>query len=290
MKKIILLFMLLVTSFSYSQDAFLTIGKLKLRYDADSNYLRIGYTNTFTGIAALKLGKELNGQLFNFNPSQFSWDASTGLNLSASIFSEDSLFSKMFTIFKDTTWDNLGEAISKNRLLNLKKDYWAISPYSNVPEWYFKYESRDVDNSVLSTSNYQLINDYFETDKTNNIPLSSADTKLDSLLLEPGTYSIDFHILYRFAASSLGDGQVLDTVEIGLNKGSGVGNILKNNIFTTYEYKEGQNDGREGLLGWQAKVILTSRTWIYLVGRSRSFTLGNTHTAYRHYMGALKIY
>lgn len=165
MKKIFLMLFILITSVTFSQDAFTTIGKLKLRYDADSNKLRIGYVNTFTGISNLKIAKELDGALFNFNPAYFTWSNTTGLNLAASIFNQDSIAAKIFTSSKDSSFVLLGETVSKWRFLTLKKPFWNNPNLSgtktkiDIPLWFWYYKSVSESGVINAQDSFSVLNE-----------------------------------------------------------------------------------------------------------------------------------
>lgn len=246
-------------------------------------------TNMRMESGAKWLGRTNTTPPFPLNTSHFEWNDDK-LNLNSSVLNADSIRHKLLTLFKDTTWSNLGEPISKNKLITFTKDYWATSPLSNVPDWYMRYESRDVDNSVLATSKYQLINDIFQVDNASSITLTNTDTKLDSIQLLPGTYSIDFGVNYTFIAGSFGEIPTSsDSIIIGLNKGSGVGNIIKNNIIATRHYQADANQPEMGTLTWKAALTLTSSSWIYIVGKRQNVLSDLGHIIYRQHIVATRI-
>lgn len=165
MKKIILFLILIATTLFAQNDPYISIGKLKLRYDADSNYLRIGYMGTLTGISNLRIGKELDGQLFKFNISHFSWSTTTGLNLSSTIFQQDSIASKNYTSSKDSSWSVLGETVSKWRFLTLKKPFWANPNLSgsqtkiDIPLWFWYYKSVSDAGVISGVDSFSVLNE-----------------------------------------------------------------------------------------------------------------------------------
>ena len=117
MKKIIYFLALLLTlytlntQYTHSQDSYLDIGSMRLRYDADSNLVRFG-KRPQTGIGNLRLAKEFDSQLFKFNDDHFTWSAITGLNLNTGFLNRDSILTKNMTIGKDTTWFCYGRTIN----------------------------------------------------------------------------------------------------------------------------------------------------------------------------------
>jgi hypothetical protein len=227
---------------------------------------------------------------FEINTAQFTW-SSDKLNLSGSILSPDSMRYFKLSIGRDTTWTVLGEPVTKPRSITLKKDNYATPTYVNVPDWEWNYESRDESGALLATGKYAAINDVWEVDKVNDITLGTSNTKLDSIQLGPGTYSIDFGANYNFDAASFGSAPTSsDTIAIELNKGSGVGNILKNNIFVTRQYLADVNYNQLGVLSWKARVTLTGVTWIYLVGKRLNTETNLGHKIYRDYILAERIY
>jgi hypothetical protein len=157
MKKIfLLLVMLLLMSISgrtiYSQDPFITIGKLKLRYDLDSNMLKIGFSNSLVS-SSLRIGKELETQLFKFRTTDFAWSNSEGLYL-AQPLSHDSVWSKIFAVTRDTTFDET----DMRRTLSLKKFFWSNTNNDIWGDWMLHYYSRNA-LGVTSTDSCRLIGD-----------------------------------------------------------------------------------------------------------------------------------
>lgn len=115
----LILILIAIASSAYSQDSRINIGKSYLRYDSDSNKLRLG------GNPVPKLAREFDAQLFDFNPSQFLWDRTKGLCLS-SLNSYDSSKIKKLIIYSDT---GDGEIIPyRSRSYNIFKPYYSNSP------------------------------------------------------------------------------------------------------------------------------------------------------------------
>lgn len=122
-------------------------------YSSGDNKL---YFNTTGTLGTFKIAKRGNGQLFEMNTSQFNWSPSTGLNLNSSLFSQDSIASKIYTGIKDSTWSNLGEPVSKYRFLTLKKPFWANPlPY---PDWKWFYMSVNESGSITARDSFTVMN------------------------------------------------------------------------------------------------------------------------------------
>jgi hypothetical protein len=79
-------------------------------YSSGDNKL---YFNTTGSLSSFRIAKRGNGQLFDFNPAQFSWSPASGLNFNTNLMSQDSIAAKNFTSVKDTTWFVLGEPVTK---------------------------------------------------------------------------------------------------------------------------------------------------------------------------------
>ena len=248
---------ILVTSVTFSQDAFITIGKLKLRYDADSNKIKIGYVGTYTGISNLKIAKELDGQLFNFNTSQFSWSTSTGLNLSSSVFSQDSLYSKIVSSYKDTSWIVLGESVYKYKFLSLKKPFFGGS-VNNPYDWRWYYRSFYENGALLAIDSPLVINNILEIDQDENVSLQYDGTyhKIDSLLLDAGTYNITFSFTFeRTNPANVAAVGISDTVEISLKEENSAPNVyIKRFIRDIFMYPA-TNSMNGGVLTWTASFV-----------------------------------
>lgn len=277
MKKIILMLFILVTSVTFSQDAFITIGKLKLRYDADSNKLKIGYVGTYTGISSLRIAKELDGQLFNFNTAQFTWNTTTGLNLSSSVFSNDSLYSKIMSSYKDTSWVVLGESVYKYKFLSLKKLFYGTSSNSFM-DWKYYYRSFDESGTLVSIDSAIAVNNISEIDQVENVQLQYDGTfaKIDSLLLDAGTYNIAFSFVFeRNNPADISAIGIRDTIEIAIKQQGSAPNVyIKRNIYDIFMYSA-ENDMNGGVLTWNAKHTVTSRGYVYLYGLYRAIALSN---------------
>lgn len=278
MKKIILALIIVIQAAAFSQDAFITIGKLKLRYDADSNYLRLGYSGTLTGNSSLRIGKELNAQLFDFNTNQFSWSTSTGLNLNSRSFSVDSVFSKILSSYKDTTWIVLGEPVTKYKYLSLKKPFFN-SNVNNYYDWKYYYRSFDTDGSLLAVDSPYAVNNVLEIDQTENVslPFDGTYNKIDSLLLDAGTYLITFSFVYeRINPSNASAVGLRDTIEIALKEeGTGTNTYIKRFVRDIFMYS-GADAMNGGVISWTAKYTTTvNKNHVFLYGRYLATALSN---------------
>lgn len=250
-------------------DPIFNIGRLTLRYDIDSSYLRIGFFGNPTGLGNLRIGKEFNGQLFDFNPSQFSWSPTSGLNLN---FTQDSINSSMYTNKKDTSWVQLGETLTRVKFFTLKKPHYG-GGYPFL-DWKWYYGSIDENGTVTRIDSNHVLNYVKYVDNVGSIAFSGATlTPVDSVYLEPGTWDITFGFsilrekLDLSSNSATGDG-VTDSVECVFNKGAGVGNRIKDQLYDIYTYPQGIISNKQSFLEWKAGITLTAGTWVYLAVRS----------------------
>lgn len=221
---------------------------------------------------------------FPIDVDYFSWNDELQINSSV-LFNHDSSWISKLSFIKDTTWLVLGEPVSKYRLMTIKKPFWA-NPFTNIPDFKYYYESKDESGIVLARDSFSVLNNVFEVDNANTISLGTSNTKIDSLYLEAGYYLISFGINYHFSDASYGSAPIIqpDTIAIELNKGSGVGNIIKNNIFTTMQYMKDVNYGRMGTLCWSATIRLTSASYVYLVGKRYNTETALSHNSNRGYI------
>ncbi len=278
MKKILLILFVLLQASVFSQDAYTTIGKLKLRYDADSNRIRIGYVGTLTGISNLRIAKELDGQLFNFNTSQFTWSTSTGLNLNTGVFSQDSLYSKIVSSYKDTSWIVLGETVTKHTFLSLKKTFFSGS-VNNSFDWKWFYRSFDENGVLLAIDSPLVINNILEIDQDENISLNYDGTysKIDSLRLDAGTYNITFSFMFeRYNPANVAAVGIIDTVEIALKEENSAPNVYIKRFIRNIHMYPATNSMNGGVLTWTASFVkFTNKSHVYLYGRYLATALSN---------------
>jgi hypothetical protein len=224
MKTKLILFILLflnITIQPFSQDAYTTIGRIKLRYDADSNKLRLGYNGTAVGLGLLRFAKEFDAQLFDFNTQHFTW-TNGKLNLNTIILTEDSISTNKLTLKKDTTWVQLGENVSKWRTLTFSKSLYTNSPL-NVPDWKLDYESRNESGVLIGGGNYYLLNDIVTWQKSLNVTLNSSGVLIDSDMIFPvpngrwfvtGEADVEFDFMLNVA------GDVYDSIWVVFGNGT----------------------------------------------------------------------
>ena len=192
LKTIILSFITLLLSFTctcYAQDSRIYIGKSWLRYDSDSNKIRIG-GNPFP-----KIAREFDAQLFDFNTNQFSWDRSKGLCLN-NLQNYDSTKVKRLIIYADT---GDGETIPyRYRSYMILKPYYANSQdLFDLKVQYFSY------NDISGKSNMTEIN---LLNTSTNLYENLAQQDISGVGFTPaigqfqrlGTYLITINYEYEF--------------------------------------------------------------------------------------------
>ncbi|KXK45207.1 MAG: hypothetical protein UZ05_CHB002002503 [Chlorobi bacterium OLB5] len=122
-------------------------------YNSDDNKL---YFNTPGLLGTFRLAKRGNGQLFDMNSSHFYWSPETGLNINSSVFERDSIAAKNFTGIKDTSWNVLGEPVSRYRFLSLKKPFW-FNPLP-FPDWKWYYKSVNESGVINARDSFTVMN------------------------------------------------------------------------------------------------------------------------------------
>jgi hypothetical protein len=181
-------------------------------YDAGDNKL---YFNTPGVLGSFKLAKRGNGQLFEFNTSQFNWSTSTGLNLNTNLFNQDSIASKIYSSLKDSTWIVLGEPVSKYRSLTLKKPFWA-NPLT-FPDWKWYYKSVDETGNINARDSFTVLNDAGHSAKVNPDEEIFADAlwnAADTITLPVrGTYMITYNAELIFPYQNVEGINARDSVE-----------------------------------------------------------------------------
>lgn len=224
MKTKLTLLLFLILSFTFrllAQDAYTTIGRIKLRYDADSNKLRLGYNGTALGIGTLRFAKEFDAQLFDINTQHFIWNNGK-LNLNTAILTEDSVSTNNLTLKKDTTWVQLGENVSKWRTLTFTKALYTNSPL-NVPDWKLQYESRNESGVLTGSGSYYFINDIKTWQKSVNIDLNSTGVLVEPDIVFPvpngrwfitGEADVEFDFQYNSA------GDIYDSIWVVFGNGT----------------------------------------------------------------------
>jgi len=219
---------------------------------------------------------------FEINTDQFQW-SSDKLNLNPSFFSNDSIKTKIITSGKDSTWLVLGEPVSKWRFLSLKKGFWANS--LNIPDWKWYYESYSETGVLNARDSFAVINNIYSTDNNNVITLGTSATKLDSLLLAPGVYSVSYGINYRFVDASFGGAPTIQPDSLGMSLVVGSSSPA-DYIYATQQYFADVNYGRLGSLTWTSQVTITAPGYIYLLGIRQNMETGSGHTTRRSYITA----
>jgi len=181
-------------------------------YDAADNKL---YFNTPGVLGSFKLAKRGNGQLFEFNTSQFNWSTSTGLNLNTNILNQDSIASKIYSSLKDSTWIVLGEPVSKYRSLTLKKLFWS-NPLT-FPDWKWYYKSVDETGTINARDSFMVLNDAGHSAKVNPDEEIFADASwnaVDTITLPvKGTYMITYNAELIFPYQNVEGIAARDSVE-----------------------------------------------------------------------------
>lgn len=267
MKKIFLVVILLImASVSlFAQDPYITIGKLKLRYDIDSNMLKIGFSNLLTS-TNLRVGKELETQLFKFRTSDFGWSTTEGLYLDQPL-SHDSVWSRIFAVTRDTSFDES----DMRRTLSLKKFFWANTNNDIWADWMLHYYSRN-SLGAISTDSSRLIgdgktfsneiypDDYFSVEGWSNVDTLRLTTR--------GLYSITYqgNLVFPFGDVELGEDKT-DSVSFRLVAAEGTGDqqIPAGSSFTVWK------QFKSGVL-YTAESNVFSRTFTYNFNSAPPFT------------------
>lgn len=171
-------------------DAKLYIGGAYLRYDYDSAKLRLG---KLTGASIIKLAREEDAQFFDFNSSHFTWSTTTGLNLAAP-YSTDSLYSKIFCVYRDT---GDGETIPYEvRSYRFKKPVFA----NNYGNWDLKliYQHDSSGANVTKDTAY-VVNSSVATVVAEYGALATEPTAITAITLpQKGTWFVQFEYDYEF--------------------------------------------------------------------------------------------
>jgi len=245
----------------FAQDPYITIGKLKLRYDVDTNKLKMGFTDNAGAFGTLKFAKEFGGQLFDFNSQHFTWSSTTGLNLSSSIFQQDSVFTKNMTVGRDSTWLVMGEPVSKWRTYSLKKLFWA-NPLDGRHDLKWTYRSFNESFQLVATDSAWAINHAFTKYNNEAIGLDGNWQNKDTLMLQNGFYTINYGVTYQFIdGSSLST--VQDTIFMSLfDAGSGF-TIPNSEVFVTHTYSSSES-GRTGIMNWNIAYKVTNPNTLFL--------------------------
>lgn len=214
---------------------------------------------------------------FEINSSHFNW-TSDKLNLLSSAVNVDSIKHNNVTIGKDTTWYVLGEPVTKWKFLSLKKPFYNTT-HNNYYDWKLYYKSFNESGTLVALDSSILINNVSEIDQDENVQLQYDGTysKIDSVLLDAGTYTINFSIMYeRENHNNIAVIGIKDTIEIALKlQGSAPNTYIKRFIRNIFNYNS-STDMNGGVLSWQAKYqIETNQTYVYLYARYLATDLSN---------------
>ncbi len=267
MKKVILIIWiasLTLAMTAYAQDSYLDIGNLRIRYDSDSNMVRFG-KRPVTVIGNLRIAKEFNSQLFDFNTAQFTWSSSTGLNLNNNILSQDSSAFKIMSIKKDSTWLNLGEPLSKWRVYSLKKTFWAnpIDGRHNL-KWY--YRSINEMGELVGSDSAYVINHTFTKYNNEQTALSGTYAQKDTLIIQDGCYLINYGLTYQFVDATSGGLPSQDTIYMALYDIAGDFIIPNSEVYVTHTYSS-TTSGTTGIMNWNIAYKITGSTGILLLAK-----------------------
>lgn len=184
------------------------------------------YFNTTGNLNSFRIAKRGGGQLFDFNTSQFTWSGSTGLNLNSAVLNQDSIASKRYTNFKDSTWVVLGENVSKYRMITLKKPFWN-NPLV-FPDWKWYYKSVSETGSTLSVDSFYVMNhSAMVTDEAIPFEVFGEDNwnTCDTVVLPArGLYLVTYDCNLMFPYSELFGITARDSVEFRLVAAPGTEN------------------------------------------------------------------
>lgn len=195
----------LLSNITYTQDYRLGLGKVSLRFDYDSNYIRL----EGNGGTPPKIAREFNAQLFDFNTSQFTWNTSTGLNLNAGLLNNaDSLTTAKLKLVKDST---AGET-------TWRKEYNIYRPYYNI------YDSTLIkiqykNSRWNSTAEWFLVNTIDEpVNSTDGYVLTDAMTPiLEWTVPHSGTWRLDADFDYEYQIDSIINWGTSDSIYVVLD-------------------------------------------------------------------------
>ena len=198
MKKYILILLLLLPALAYSQDGQNQIGNGTIRYDQDSGYFKFSH----------KLARNnFSNALFDYDPAQFTWDASKGLSLLAYF---DSLRAKNFTLSRDTTI--LGE--TKWKHWSLKRRFFGSGGLDSGT--LYLYYSNEL-YSPSAKDSFHLLNKAIESvNDTANIVLTTSLQTITSIIIpHGGLWLLNYWAEYEYTPNTpISD--AADTIETSL--------------------------------------------------------------------------
>ena len=254
-------------------------------YSEGSNYSLVwrGYADSVYGVKGwyydgtkLRLtssgykwyGRTSSTSPFELNSSHFQWNDDK-LNLLSSAVNVDSIKHKNVTVGKDTTWIVLGENVTKWRFLSLKKGFW-YNAYS-IPDWKWVYTSFDESGVLQAMDSMMVINEATSVDNETSVQLQydGTYTKVDSLLLPPGKYTIDFALMWeRGNHNDPAQMNISDTIIAALKEQSSAPNTyIATNIRHIETYADTTNFSG-GVLQWSSvHTVYSTAKYVYLYGK-----------------------
>jgi hypothetical protein len=198
-----LFFISLLNPSIYAQDTRLSLGGGWLRWDSDSSMFK--FSNS--------VGRENNLPLFKFNPDQFVWNLSTGLNLKNTP-GDTNISLKRFTIYRDT----IVNENFKSRSYTFIKPYYAHQ--YDLFDIVVNYQSND-NGTITENKNINLFNNcytiYDNQDlnyRLNENPFSTGWTFSNMI---KGQYLIIINYQFEFEKSDLKSDETLDAVLLNLD-------------------------------------------------------------------------
>lgn len=287
MKKIIILIAVLISVYSNSQDfAFklpelklstkvydiaadplINIGKVTLRYDVDSNKLRLG---TFgSGIGTVRFAHENNLQLFDFNTAHLSWSTSTGLNIIDPV-SHDTSYVKKLSVYKDTT-DGENTNI---RFFTFSKRFYGNSGtiWNGLLVRYYTF----LNGSLSASDSARVIGDASTVhSETFDYEVFADDNwnNLDTVIItERGLYVITYDTELAFPYSDISVGSIsdkTDTVQFRLVIAPATENetVISGSLLKIWKHFTVD-------LGYTAESRTVSKTTSYLYTKETPFQAG----------------
>jgi len=213
-------------------------------------------------------GRTATTSPFELNSAHFEWSGDK-LNLLSTAVNTDSIKHKNMTVGKDTTWTVLGEGVTKWRFLSLKKGFW-YNAYS-IPDWKWVYTSFDETGTLQAMDSMMAINEATSVDNETSVSLQYDGTyhKIDSLLLPPGKYTVDFSVMWeRPDHNHASQVDVADTIIVALKEQSSAPNAyIVTNIRDIYTYPNTRNFSG-GVLSWSTvHTCYSTPKYVYLYAK-----------------------
>jgi hypothetical protein len=207
--KLTLLFILAVLAVGFTTykiaDYRLSIGPAYIRYDADSNILKIGHSN---GSAYPKIGCEYNAPLFNYNHEHFTW-TNSGLSLLPHAIG-DSIPIRQLTIYYDTT---VGEQ-SYYKYYTLKQQDYNVDSLAGL-FWIYKETKWNNTKKFYAINNLELLEE-----NSNTTELTTTLTEYYAYLSpHPGLWKYTFNFDVEFEYGHWDNAPVPDSIYILITLG-----------------------------------------------------------------------